>query len=265
MAGRKDPMAALHSERWEQTSGRPVRVLVCGLPRPGTPPVVLLAGLGSVEYMVELLHACGGWTEASLLDLPGYGRPETADCPADLESLTAALVEALPARPAVLVGHATGAQLALRAALQVPGSVHALALIGPTFEPRARRRRALLARHLRTSMWEPAGQLRNTLPDHLRGGNRRRQYLRSALQDRPEERIRQVQVPVWVGRGRHDQFCPPGWARELADAAPRGRVITLPGAHNVPYTYPGAAASLVGQAATHTSGEDFPDDRTPLG
>jgi hypothetical protein len=48
--------------------------------------------------------------------------------------------------------------------------VHALVLIGPTFEPRARRPDHLFARHLLTSAFEPPGQLRYTLPDYLRGG-----------------------------------------------------------------------------------------------
>jgi pimeloyl-ACP methyl ester carboxylesterase len=250
MAGRTDPMAALHEERWEQASGRPVRLLVSGVPRPGTPPVLLLPGLGSVGYMFELLHACGGWTQATLLDLPGFGRSETAGCPADLASLTAALVGLMPAQPAVLAGHSTGTQLALRAAVQAPERVHALALIGPTFEPRARRARTLVARHLRTSVWEPPGQLRYTVPDYARGGRRLGEYLHSALQDRPEEHVGAVRAPVLVARGRHDHFCSPAWAQRLADAAPQGRSVTLPGAHNVPYTHPGAATSLVGQAAT---------------
>ncbi len=181
---------------------------------------------------------------------PGFGRRETADLPADLDSLSAAVtslvVEALPEPPVVLVGHSTGAQVALRTAVQAPQRIHALALIGPTFEPQARRRSHLLARHLRTSMYEPPGQLRHTLPDYLRGGRRFRQYLRSALQDRPEEQIGSVPLPVLIGRGRHDYFSSPQWVQWLADAAPRGRARTLPGAHNVPYAHTGAVVGLIG-------------------
>jgi pimeloyl-ACP methyl ester carboxylesterase len=126
--------------------------------------------------------------------------------------------------------------------------VHALAPIGPTFEPRARRPLSLLTRHTRTSAYEPPGQLRYTLPDYLRGGRRFGRYLRSALADRPEERIGSIRVPVLVARGHHDHYSSQRWVQALADAAPRGRAGTLPGAHAVPYSHPGAAAQLIGEA-----------------
>ncbi len=232
-------------------------MLTTGNPASGRPQVVLLPGLGSVGYLFEVLHGCGGWTRATLLDLPGFGRRETADLPADLDSLSAAVtslvVEALPEPPVVLVGHSTGAQIALRAALQAPQRIRALALIGPTFEPQARQRSRLLTRLLHTSIYEPPGQLRYTLPDYVRGGRRFRQYLRSGLQDRPEEQIATVPAPVLIGRGRHDHFSSPQWVQWLADAAARGRARTLPGAHNMPYAYPGAVVGLIGEACASTS------------
>jgi pimeloyl-ACP methyl ester carboxylesterase len=111
---------------------------------------------------------------------------------------------------------------------------------GATFEPRARRPASLLARHLRTSAYEPPGQLRYTHPDYLRGGRRFQQYLRSALADRPEERIGSIPVPVHVARGRNDHYSSQQWVEDLADAAPQGRARTLPGAHAVPYSHPGS-------------------------
>ena len=238
----------LHAEQWTEAAGRPLRTLAAGHARPGLPPVLLIPGLGSVGYMVELLHAVGGWTDARLLDLPGFGRRETADLPADLDSLTATLVAALPATPAVLVGHSTGSQLATRAAVEAPDRVAGVVLVGPMFEPAARRPRNLLGRHLRTSLFEPPGQMRYTLPDYTRGGRRFAQYLRSALADRPEERISSVTVPLFASRGRHDHYASQEWVQWLADAAPRGRARTLPGAHNVPYLHPGAVALLAGEA-----------------
>ena len=244
----------LHAEEWTEAAGRPLRALVSGAARPGRPEVLLVPGLGSVGYMVELLHACGGWTRTTLLDLPGFGNARTADLPADLGSLTQTLVAALPAAPAVVVGHSTGSQLAMHAALAAPGRVGALVLVGPTFEPAVRRTPVLLARHVRTSAFEPPGQLRYTLPDYLRGGRRFREYVRSALDDRPEDHIRRIDVPVLVARGRHDHFASRRWVEELADAAPRGRARTLPGAHAVPYNHPGAVALLAGEAAASLGG-----------
>jgi len=64
-----------------------------------------------------------------------------------------------------------------------------------------------------------------------RGGRRFARYLRSALADRPEDRISSVAVPVLVARGRHDHYSSTRWVQALADAAPRGRVRILPSAH----------------------------------
>jgi pimeloyl-ACP methyl ester carboxylesterase len=251
-----DADGPLHVERWASAAGRPVRMLTAGSVAADRPPVALLPGLGSVGYLLELLHACGGWTRATLLDLPGFGHRRTADLPADLDSLTDTVVsvlQQLPGAPVVLAGHSTGTQLALRAALRAPERVHALVLIGPTFEPRARRPDHLFARHLLTSAFEPPGQLRYTLPDYLRGGRRLGQYVRSALADRPEDSISSVAVPVYVARGRHDHYSSAGWVQTLADTALRGRARTLPGAHAVPYNHPGATAQLIGEACTGPS------------
>ena len=107
---------------------------------------------------------------------------------------------------------------------------------------------------MRTSAFEPPGQLRYTLPDYLRGGRRCREYLRSALDDRPEDHIGRIGVPVLVARGRHDHFASRRWVQELADAAPHGRARTLPGAHAVPDNHPGAVAMLAGEAAAGLGG-----------
>jgi pimeloyl-ACP methyl ester carboxylesterase len=144
----------LHVEQWFRTPERPVRALVAGTARREFPDVVLLPGLGAVGYLLDVLHATAAWTRVSLLDLPGFGRPETADCPVDLDALAAATAAVLPRRPAVLLGHSTGAQVALRAALSTPEHVAALVLVGPTFEPASRQLPRLIARHLRTSAHE---------------------------------------------------------------------------------------------------------------
>jgi len=245
----EDPRRRLHAEEWTQAAGHPLRTLVSGRLRAGRPEVLLVPGLGSVGYLLELLHACGGWTRATLLDLPGFGQRRTADAPSDLGTVTARLVEALPASPCVLVGHSTGTQVAMHAALDAPERVAALVLVGPTFEPAARRPGNLLMRHMRTSAFEPPGQLRYTLPDYVRGGRRFQKYLASALLDRPEEYISRIQAPVIVARGRHDHFASQRWVEDLAGAAANGSTRTLPGAHAVPYNHPGAVALLAGEAA----------------
>jgi pimeloyl-ACP methyl ester carboxylesterase len=234
----------LHDEVWTTAAGRPVRALVSGSVRPGVPEVVLLPGLGAPGYVVDLLHACGAWTRARLLDLPGFGSPRTAGCPADLDALTPVAADCLTgsAGPVLLAGHSTGAQLALRAAVAAPDRVHALALLDVTFDPPVRRSVLRLVPRLRTYLRERPRELVVTVPSFVRAGSGLVRYVRSALADEPEERVPAVVAPVLVLRGRRDTLCPPGWAAELARLARHGELVTVPGAHNVPYTHPGAVA-----------------------
>jgi pimeloyl-ACP methyl ester carboxylesterase len=251
----------LHREEWSSSAGRPVRSLVAGTPVPPHPRVVIVPGLGAIGYLLDLLHACGAWTQASLLDLPGFGNRVTSDCPADLETLTPVAVGCLGTDadpPLVLVGHSTGAQLALRAAAAVPGRVAGLVLIGLTFDPPVRQRWPRLVPRLRTYLHERPRELVVTVPDFVRGGARVGQYLGSALRDRPEDHLRQVSVPVLVLRGRKDALCPLPWAKELVAGRPDAEVRTLPGSHNVPYTHPGAVALQIGALARRVAPDNEP-------
>jgi pimeloyl-ACP methyl ester carboxylesterase len=254
--GNDGHLEPLHREEWLSSAGRPVRALVAGAPLPPIPRTVIVPGLGAIGYMLDLLHACGAWTEASLLDLPGFGNRVTSDCPADLDTLTPVTVECLGADdepPVLLVGHSTGAQLALRAAAAAPARVAALVLIGLTFDPPVRERWPRLVPRLRTYLHERPRELMVTVPDFIRGGSRLAQLLGSALRDRPEDHLPRVTAPVLVLRGRRDALCPLPWARHLMDGRPDGAVRTLPGSHNVPYTHPGAVALQIGALARRVS------------
>jgi pimeloyl-ACP methyl ester carboxylesterase len=249
----------LHREEWSSSSGRPVRSLVAGTRVNRRPRVVIVPGLGGIGHMLDLLHACGAWTHASLLDLPGFGNRLTSDCPADLGTLTPVTAGCLGADaepPVLLVGHSTGAQLALRAAAAVPGRVAGLVLIGLTFDPPVRERWPRLVPRLRTYLHERPRELVVTVPDFVRGGARVAQYLASALRDRPEDHLPRVTGPVLVLRGRKDTLCPLPWARLFLDGRADAAVRTLPGSHNVPYTHPGAVALQIGALARLVAGDE---------
>jgi pimeloyl-ACP methyl ester carboxylesterase len=239
----------LHREQWLTAAGRPVRALVAGDAVPGVPPVRIIPGLGAIGYILDLLHACAAWGEAALLDLPGWGNPRTRDCPADMTTLTPVAAGCLGAPgepPVVLVGHSTGAQLALRAAATAPERVAALVLIGLTFDPPVRERPVRLLPRLRTYLHERPRELVLTVPDFARGRGRVVEYVASALRDRPEEHLPGLRMPVLLLRGRRDTLCPRGWAEGLAALCADGDARTLPGSHNVPYTHPGAVALQIG-------------------
>lgn len=210
--------------------------------------VVLIPGLGAVGYLVDLLNATAGVAPTTLLDLPGLGHRRTAGLPVGLGELSRAAAEALPAGPVVVLGHSTGAQLALRAALLAPQRVAAVVLLGPAFEPRSRPRAALLARALRALTVESPRLLPRTVPYYVRGGRRFVEFVSETRRERPEDLIGQLACPVLVGRGTRDVISSAPWTRQLAAAAPAGRAYTLPGAHNVPFTHPDAVVRLLREA-----------------
>lgn len=229
-------------QRWTDVAGRPVRSLVAGVPRDGVPQLVVLPGLGALGYLLPFVRACGGWTRVHLLDVPGFGHRRTARCPAGLDAAATTTAAWLRQGPpdVLLLGHSTGAQIALRAALAEPGRVRSLVLAGPSFPPDARRLRPLARRIARTLPYEDPGELPAVLPEYLRGARRLPELLASTLADRPEDGVRDLDVPLVVLRGEHDHLAPQDWCERLS-----GTVQVLPGAHNGMYPHPQAWADAV--------------------
>ena len=238
--------------RWTRLEHRQLRSLQVGAPSHGRPELVLVPGLGALGYLLPLVRACAAWTRVHLLDVPGFGHASTAACPASLTAVArdvAAWLDVMPGGPVLLIGHSTGAQAALRVALVCPQRVSSLVLAGPTFPPDARHWRRLAARVLRTIPHEPLGLIGATAPQYLRGRGGVLTLLRTAMRDVPEARISDLVCPVTVVRGAHDAVCPEQWAVALAGRASDGRCVTLPGAHNFPYSAPGPAARVLREIA----------------
>lgn len=240
---------------WHLVDGRPVRSLSTGAAGPEVPELVVVPGLGALGYLVPLARACAAWTRVHLLDLPGFGHPLTARLPADLDTLARVLtawLATVPTGPVVLLGHSTGAQAAARAAHD---RVSLLVLAGATFPPSARRPGPLVARVARTLPHEQPGQLPAVLPYYRRGRRRLPSLLASALLDAPEQAVTALTPPLLVLRGQDDHLCDQAWAATLAACAPRARVVTLPGAHNAPYTLPELTSRVLAVHARPSSGE----------
>lgn len=235
---------------WRHVAGRPVRSLAAGTARPGTPELVVLPGLGALGYLAPLVLACSGWTRVHLLDLPGFGDRRTARCPAavdDLAEVVARWVAQAATEPVLLLGHSTGAQVALHAAAGLPRGIEAVVAAGVTFPPELRRWGPLAGAVARTLPHERPGELPAVLPYYVRGARRLPALLRSALADRPEEVVAGPLPRLLVVRGEHDRLCPQEWAAALADRA-GGTAVVLPGGHNVPWTHPAALSAAVRSA-----------------
>lgn len=214
--------------------------------------VVVLPGLGLRAYLDPLLATFAGrGVRATLLDLPGFGRRGRPVCAPDVTAVGAAAADRVRALPTeddvVLLGHSTGAQSALRAALdlQVDRPPVRLVLAGPTVAP-TQRSLARLAAVAPLAYRHDSPREAVILPDLLRGHVRVLAYLRSGIADRPEDAVTRLRVPLVLLAGRADAFAPRPWLEALADASGAPAVVrVLPGSHNNPFTHPRHVAAAV--------------------
>ncbi len=100
------------------------------------PPLVLLHGLGAAAVTwLELVPALRERHRVLALDLPGHAGSPPLPSGSAVERFAdavAAALASLDARPALVVGHSFGGQVALRLALRHPGAVRALLLVAPS-------------------------------------------------------------------------------------------------------------------------------------
>ncbi|MGY2128594.1 alpha/beta fold hydrolase [Blastococcus sp. SYSU DS0617] len=184
-----------------------------------------------------------GLLPADVVELPGMGRREPVP---PLETLADEVRSRLGAGPVVLVGHSQSCQVVVAVAERDP-RVAAVVLLGPTTDPRLRRARGLVAAWVRTALREPWWQVPRILAQWLHTGPPAMRALwRRAAPDRIERRLSGVTVPVIVVRGTRDALCSADWAATVAAAAPRGRLVEIPGAaHMTPQTHPAVVADLL--------------------
>lgn len=204
--------------------------------------VVWVPGLGLDERSAAQVRAR---LPLVVVRLPGMGLPGPVP---PLEVLAGLLLDALREGPVVLVGHSQSCQVVAVAARDP--RVSAVVLLGPTTDLRLRTLLGLVGRWLATAWAEPWAQVPLVLRQWWRTGPKAMARLwRTAAPDRIDRRLREVPVPVTVVRGTRDRLCPHDWASCLAGAAPRGRLVELPGAaHMTPHTHPGEVAALLRHA-----------------
>ena len=218
------------------------------------PLVTVLPGLGLPSYAVPTVRAvAAAGAECVLLDLPGFGEPGPPTVASDIEDIGRAAAQWLlrrgPGRQVVIVGHSTGAQAAIVAALRVQDVLPdvALVLAGPTFMPPMRRLGPLLLAAPRAYREDSLGELR-VLPALARGRSRVLTMLRSGMADAPEQRIAHVHLGVTLTAGTADAFAPRWWLELLRTSARRAAyatVVETPGSHNNLFTHPFELAETI--------------------
>ena len=118
-----------------------LHVVVAGRSDPGSPRVLFVHGSpGTWEAWHEFLDDPALRERAMLLapDRPGYGGSRRGHTEASMVGQAAALaavLEAFPGPPAVVVGHSLGGPIAARLAMDRPELVADLVLIAPSIDP----------------------------------------------------------------------------------------------------------------------------------
>lgn len=200
----------------------------------GASEVVLVHGVVvSSRYMMPLAHELGRDFRVHAPDLPGFGLsehpPGTLDVPALARALTAWIDRAGIERP-VLVANSFGCQIAAEALARRPDRFERAVLQGPTFDPDASSALGHVVRWLRTGLHEPLALNAILARDYADCGLRGAlATFRHGLADDLAGTVRRVPLPVLVVRGGDDRVTSPCWARKVAEALPRGELVTLPG------------------------------------
>lgn len=209
--------ATLVAER--RGSGRNVYLLIHGI------------GMGRTVFS-GLTEGLIGTGRVIAVDLPGYGEaPEPPRILAieRMADLVGAYLRAHVDRPAIVVGHSMGAQVALEVAARHPGLVEALVLLGPSTDPSARSARAQLWRLVKDIAVEKPRVILRGAREYLRAGPRLRGKYRAMLAHRPEEVLDRITVPTLVVRGDEDVVSPHEWCARVASGIRDARLVEIPG------------------------------------
>ena len=259
------PTPFLAHETWTTTRNHVVHAYASDPPAdqqpPAAPLVVILPGLGLPQYVFPTAEALSRrGVLCTVLDLPGFaaaGRHGSQPHVHDIGRVAAEWVEAQAVTgPVVVLGHSTGSQAALAAALSLQETHTQLGLVmaGPTFTPRQRRLGPLAAATLTAYRRDSPAELM-VVPTAVRGLTGVWSVLRSGMRDSPDERLQNLRVPLVLTAGEADSYAPEDWLHRLASASgsPTVTVCPLPGSHNNPYTHPEELADVVLEAVTHAS------------
>lgn len=200
-------------------TGWRVSALTTPRAKPAPWKIVVVTGAPSwAEYWAPVMAALPADREMIVVDRPGYGASEPADCVPDIRVQASALeplLDAAPGQKILLVGQSYGAAIATLMAAARPRRVNGLVLLssylgesGPTARwlvDLGARVKGMIPRDLRHAVIEVSGQ-------------------------RPQmalmrEALHRVRAPIHVIHGDADDFAPVDLARCLAAETKTGRSI----------------------------------------
>ncbi len=243
-------------------NGHPLYAYTGGKPfNPAQPTVVFIHGVlndHSVWILQSRHFAHHGWNVLAI-DLPGHGRSKGAP-PARVEDAAQsvlALLDAVGAPKAALIGHSFGSLIALQAAATAPERVSRLVLCGTAFPMKVSP--ALLdasvnapekAIHMvnvfsHSTLCPPPSALgpgtwlygaSRALMRRVLASNRKVNVFHTGFKAcddyaAGEQAMAAVTCPTLFIVGRHDQMTPPKSARALARLARDGRIVEVEAGH----------------------------------
>lgn len=236
-------------------------------------PVVLLHGFPLSSRMWEaIVPALTQVGRVVTVDLRGFGDSEAPQSGYSMDALAGdvmGVAAALHLDRWVLAGHSMGGYVALRVAARWPERLAGLMLVDTRAEPddaAGRQRREQAMARLRGG--ERGAFLDEFVANLVAAGARQRaprllEELRSmaeavpvhvliacleGMRDRPDSRglLPTLAVPTLVLVGEEDSITPPGTARAMAEALPKGRLVVIPEAgHTPPLERPVATAEAM--------------------
>lgn len=206
--------------------------------------MVVVQGMTVSDYLLPACAVLGEWTEVHLLDLPGYagsGQPTRWLDVRGYGETVAHWLESSRIGAAVVVGHSSGTQVAAWAGVLAPERVAAVGLASPTVDPMARSLPKLLF-YWRLDARAPSPGLEVSHgPEWKRAGARGIAHLiRVHLNDRLEDQVRRLTVPVLALRAVEDRLTTDEWMDDLVGGAEEGTWVKVPGAHAFVWLYPQA-------------------------
>jgi pimeloyl-ACP methyl ester carboxylesterase len=255
---------ALH-DVWNEIDGMRIHGVASDRAIAGEPVAgrhaVFVHGLGmATDYLAPAMRLVARELAVSALDLPGFGRSKLARQILSHGELADALAKWMTARGIVApihVGQSHGCQVVVEAVAREPRLASALVLNAPTMIAEHRTPASQLLRVARDTPREPFALVPHVVRDWARAGpSRMLATLRDAVQDRIEDKLARVDVPVTIVNGARDPVSPPEWGERLAritgsHVGGNGAryVVVADAAHAVPFSRPAAlAAEVVGMA-----------------
>ncbi|MCB5273533.1 Fluoroacetate dehalogenase [Arthrobacter sp. SO5] len=200
---------------------------------------VLIHGIGASHRYLRRLHGLLAQTaDTYSIDLPGFGatpRPERTLTVADHASYILGAMEQLGVLEFAIVGHSMGTQFAVEAALQQPGRISQVVLMGPVVDSKRRTvAQQALALGRDCLFYESPSSNALVFTDYLRCGPRwYLKTLRVMMGYPTEQKIDGVTAPVLVVRGANDPVATTEWCGRLAERAPGGTLLEIQGTGHV--------------------------------